>query len=79
MNTDGSAIDREALIDWVNNYLRHLEGIYSGRDSEIWTDDPATVIVDTIMGATISPEDGLQNQLSHFPNILSLFRNHKIG
>ncbi len=40
---------REALINWVGDFLWHVEGAISGHGPEKWPDDPATIIVDTIL------------------------------
>jgi len=48
---------KEVLIKWVGDFLWHFEGAISGEGLEQLPDNPAAIIVDTILQAQIGGKD----------------------
>jgi len=79
MCIDRQAVDREVLIDWVRDFLWHFEGACVGGGPEKWPENPANIIVTTILDAMnqdeSDAEDGQNRRLNHLPNPASFFQN----
>jgi hypothetical protein len=72
LSLERPVIDKEALINWVGDFLWHFERVIYGESGHC-IDDPATIIVDVILSQTVQGVD-MKNSVDSLPESASFFQ-----
>lgn len=68
---------KEALTDWVRDFLWHFEGACTGDGQEKWPNNPEEIIINTILGAIDQDENDVEGSqykhVDHLPSPASFF------
>ncbi len=67
-------VDKEALIDWVGDFLWHFENMCSGGPEEYPNVPPKIIIVETILGVVRDLKDDHNKELNQLPNPSTFFQ-----
>ncbi len=65
---------KEALIDWVGDFLWHFEHMCSGGPEECPDVPPKIIIVETILGAIMDSQDGHNKKSNQLPAASTFFQ-----